>query len=376
MVLCFDSAPLSEAEIKDRTLKKRASLAAMSARNKKKLMLLGAGESGKSTIFKAVKVLYSGGYSPDERAQFTWIIHRNVIDGVQAILQGAQDMGHEVAEENEDLAERTLLYEGDNLNADLAADVAALWADPAVKRTFDERDAVQKQTMLHINDSAGYFLDDAARFAQPSYVPTEYAARPRRAPHRPAPARRHRARRPTAAPAVHAVAHAAQRGHPALPPAHERDREQGVQLQEHAVRDLRRRRPARGAAEVDLPLRQRRRHRLRRGDLRVQPGDDRGPLEEPAAGGDRPLRPGGELAPPLPPRLSAEEERHELEWEDAVTDRRFLAHVRAGGGGVRAAAEVDDDDEEGDTLEGMLAQSRARGRERGGRGARGRPRRY
>ena len=91
MVLCFDSAPLSEAEIKDRTLKKRASLAAMSARNKKKLMLLGAGESGKSTIFKAVKVLYSGGYSPDERAQFTWIIHRNVIDGVQAILQGAHN---------------------------------------------------------------------------------------------------------------------------------------------------------------------------------------------------------------------------------------------------------------------------------------------
>ena len=197
MVLCFDSAPLSEAEIKDRTLKKRASLAAMSARNKKKLMLLGAGESGKSTIFKAVKVLYSGGYSPDERAQFTWIIHRNVIDGVQAILQGAQDIGHEVAEENEDLAERTLLYEGDNLNADLAADVAALWADPAVKRTFDERDAVQKQTMLHINDSAGYFLDDAARFAQPSYVPTECAAppaRPRAATPRATPCRR--ARRP------------------------------------------------------------------------------------------------------------------------------------------------------------------------------------
>ena len=89
-----------------------------------------------------------------------------------------------------------------------------------------------------------------------------------------------------------------------------------------------------------------------------------------------PPRAAPSATPPLPPRLSAEEERHELEWEDAVTDRRFLAHVRAGGGGVRTAAEVDDDDEEGDTLEGMLAQSRARGRERGGRGARGRPRRY
>ena len=89
-----------------------------------------------------------------------------------------------------------------------------------------------------------------------------------------------------------------------------------------------------------------------------------------------PPRAAPSATPPLPPRLSAEEERHELDWEDAVTDRRFLAHVRAGGGGVRTAAEVDDDDEEGDTLEGMLAQSRARGRERGGRGARGRPRRY
>ena len=89
-----------------------------------------------------------------------------------------------------------------------------------------------------------------------------------------------------------------------------------------------------------------------------------------------PPRAAPSATPPLPPRLSAEEERHELDWEDAVTDRRFLAHVRAGGGGVRTAADVDDDDEEGDTLEGMLAQSRARGRERGGRGARGRPRRY
>ena len=128
-----------QVQAKPRALKKRASVAALAQKDKKKLMLLGAGESGKSTVFKAVKVLYSGGYSAEERAQFTWIIHRNVIDGVTELLQGAQELGHDLADENEDRAERTLLYEGDNLNVDLAADIAALWRDPAVKRTYAER---------------------------------------------------------------------------------------------------------------------------------------------------------------------------------------------------------------------------------------------
>ena len=45
----------------------------------RKLLLLGAGESGKSTLFKQMQVLHGGGYSTAERQSFLWIIHRNVI---------------------------------------------------------------------------------------------------------------------------------------------------------------------------------------------------------------------------------------------------------------------------------------------------------
>lgn len=53
-----------------------------------KLLLLGAGESGKSTIMKQVKILYLGGFNPEERKMFKQAIERNVIQNMQGLLDG------------------------------------------------------------------------------------------------------------------------------------------------------------------------------------------------------------------------------------------------------------------------------------------------
>ena len=42
------------------------------------MLLLGAGESGKSTIFKQMKVINKNGYTEKERKDFIGIIHMNV----------------------------------------------------------------------------------------------------------------------------------------------------------------------------------------------------------------------------------------------------------------------------------------------------------
>lgn len=48
--------------------------------NKIKLLLLGAGESGKSTIFKQMKILHGTGFSEDDRMRFKWFIWSNIIE--------------------------------------------------------------------------------------------------------------------------------------------------------------------------------------------------------------------------------------------------------------------------------------------------------
>lgn len=45
-----------------------------------RLLLLGTGESGKSTIFKQMRILYGNGYDHDELIRFKWHIWSNIVE--------------------------------------------------------------------------------------------------------------------------------------------------------------------------------------------------------------------------------------------------------------------------------------------------------
>lgn len=49
---------------------------------------LGAGESGKSTILKQMKILHQGGYSEAERESYREIIWSNTIQSMQVLVRG------------------------------------------------------------------------------------------------------------------------------------------------------------------------------------------------------------------------------------------------------------------------------------------------
>lgn len=61
--------------------------------------LLGAGESGKSTIAKQMKIIHLDGFDEDELEQFKPIIKSNVIECIKVLVQAAQDMDAPVAGE-------------------------------------------------------------------------------------------------------------------------------------------------------------------------------------------------------------------------------------------------------------------------------------
>ncbi|EYC22780.1 hypothetical protein Y032_0016g2942 [Ancylostoma ceylanicum] len=52
-----------------------------------KLLLLGAGESGKSTIVKQMKIIHETGYSDEERKQYRPVVFSNTIQSMVALLR-------------------------------------------------------------------------------------------------------------------------------------------------------------------------------------------------------------------------------------------------------------------------------------------------
>lgn len=60
-----------------------------------KLLLLGAGESGKSTIFKQMRVLFGAPLTDEEKNQITPVVYSNTISSMKVLVQAVLDMGYE-----------------------------------------------------------------------------------------------------------------------------------------------------------------------------------------------------------------------------------------------------------------------------------------
>jgi len=131
-----------------------------------KLLLLGAGESGKSTLFKQMRTIYGKGYSEQERISYINAIQSNVILAMKTLSSVSTQFG-KLSKEAEASRE---VFEGlkgeEKLDSVLADHALRLWADPVCKTAFNNRSKFQ------IFDAAGFFFDKIKELAQTAYVPT------------------------------------------------------------------------------------------------------------------------------------------------------------------------------------------------------------
>lgn len=67
-----------------------------------RLLLLGAGESGKSTIVKQMRILHVNGFGPDERKQKIEDIKKNIRDAILSIVGAMASLNPPVLLENPD----------------------------------------------------------------------------------------------------------------------------------------------------------------------------------------------------------------------------------------------------------------------------------
>ncbi|KAM9098081.1 guanine nucleotide-binding protein subunit alpha-14 [Sarcophilus harrisii] len=141
------------------------------ARRELKLLLLGTGESGKSTFIKQMRIIHGSGYSDEDRKGFTKLVYQNIFTAMQAMIR-AMDTLHiqYVSEQNKENAQMIREVEVDKVSMLPRKQVEAikkLWDDPGIQECYDRRREYQ------LSDSAKYYLSDIDRIAMPSFVPTQ-----------------------------------------------------------------------------------------------------------------------------------------------------------------------------------------------------------
>lgn len=143
--------------------------------NEIKVLLLGAGESGKSTIFKQMKIMHNSGYTKEEREAFREIIFGNIVKAMKVLVAASLSLDIPVEEpENRERAEHINNMDNEVLvnvlkvwNEALAKDIDKLWNDNGIRKTFERRNEFQ------LDDSAPYYFNDLARISSPDYLPSE-----------------------------------------------------------------------------------------------------------------------------------------------------------------------------------------------------------
>jgi guanine nucleotide-binding protein subunit alpha, other len=106
-----------------------------------KVLLLGSGDSGKSTILKQMRLIHRVAFSAQEIEYYRQLVFSNITHGLFALLEAMQDMELEVAEEHrahvalvEDAPD---LKDGEPFPRAYQAPLLALWNDEGVKRAFE-----------------------------------------------------------------------------------------------------------------------------------------------------------------------------------------------------------------------------------------------
>ncbi|XP_038130848.1 guanine nucleotide-binding protein subunit alpha-11-like [Cyprinodon tularosa] len=135
-----------------------------------KLLLLGPGESGKSTFIKQMRIIHGKGYDESDRKGFNKLVCQNIITAIQALIEAMSALKIDyLDDQNIKYAEKLIPVDVTMVHTLASWQVDAikrLWSDLGVQKCYDRRREYQ------LSDSAKYFLSDINRITAPGYIPT------------------------------------------------------------------------------------------------------------------------------------------------------------------------------------------------------------
>ncbi|ONH67891.1 Guanine nucleotide-binding protein alpha-2 subunit [Cyberlindnera fabianii] len=140
-----------------------------------KVLLLGTGESGKSTILQQLRILHSNGFSEQELFDFKPFIFSNIVSSAKDIVQAYRRFDVKLEESdqiNESDFDDILAYQSPvdpsaHFDKNLALKIAALWKNASTTQLI-----MDHRQDFYLMDSAKYFFEELDRISQEDYIPS------------------------------------------------------------------------------------------------------------------------------------------------------------------------------------------------------------
>lgn len=95
------------------------------------------------------------------------MIHANILNALQALVEAAEDEEQEIAAKDEASMVLELISDETRVDSELAGVVERLWADPGIQAAYEQRNLYQ------IPDSAEYFIGRVREVIKEDYIPSE-----------------------------------------------------------------------------------------------------------------------------------------------------------------------------------------------------------
>ncbi|PIC28187.1 hypothetical protein B9Z55_020188 [Caenorhabditis nigoni] len=172
MGLC-QSAEDKELTLKSKAIDKEMMANHMSQAKVVKLLLLGAGECGKSTVLKQMRILHDHGFTAEESEQQKSVVFNNTLQAMISILKGMESLRmtfDKPIRENDAkfvMEAHKMLQEAKVFPEELANALQALYSDKGIQTVM------AKGNEFQMPESAPHFLGSLDRIKLPDYTPTE-----------------------------------------------------------------------------------------------------------------------------------------------------------------------------------------------------------
>ncbi|KAH9891159.1 heterotrimeric G protein alpha subunit 4 [Cubamyces lactineus] len=136
-----------------------------------KVLLLGSGDSGKSTILKQMRLIHRVPFSSQEIESYRQLVFNNLTHGLSSVIDAMEDMELEVSPENKDIVQMIQdasdIKDGEPFPIEFRDALRRLWEDPNVQMAYSRgNEAALPENLV-------YYFTDLDRLFEPSYQPNE-----------------------------------------------------------------------------------------------------------------------------------------------------------------------------------------------------------